>query len=153
MSAKDKGTGREQKIRIEASSGLTADEIQRMKAEAEKYKEEDQKLQERVEKLNTADTLIFSTEKQLKEYGDKIPDDKKVTIESAVAKLKEAHKNQDLDGIEVASKELNDAWQAASEDIYKAQQAAGGQQQEAPHQEEQTAADSNVTDVPYEEVK
>jgi molecular chaperone DnaK len=153
VSAKDKGTGREQKIRIEASSGLTAEEIERMKAEAEKYKEEDQKLQESVEKLNAADTLIFSSEKQLNEYGDKIPDDKKSAIESALAKLKEAHKNQDLDGVESASKELNDAWQAASQDIYNAQQAAGGQQQEAPQQQEQTNADSNVTDVPYEEVK
>jgi molecular chaperone DnaK len=156
VSAKDKGTGREQKIRIEASSGLTAEEIERMKAEAEKFKEEDQKLQERVEKLNAADTLIFSTEKQLKDYGDKIPDDKKATIEAAATKLKEAHKNQDLDAIEVASKELNDAWQAASEDIYKAQQAQGGGEQphqDAPHQEEQGGADSNVTDVPYEEVK
>jgi molecular chaperone DnaK len=156
VSAKDKGTGREQKIRIEASSGLTTEEIERMKAEAEKFKEEDQKLQDRVVKLNTADSLIFSTEKQIKEYGDKIPEDKKTTIETALAKLKEAYKNQDIDALEIASKELNDAWQAASEDLYKAQQTQGGaeqQQEEAPHQEEQTAGDSDVTDVPYEEVK
>jgi len=128
-----------------------------MKAEAEKFKEEDQKLQERVEKLNAADTLIFSTEKQLKEYGDKIPGEKKIVIETAVAKLKEAHKNQDLDALEVASKELNDAWQSASQDLYNAQQAQGGEEQhhdhDEPHQEEQSEADSNVTDVPYEEVK
>jgi molecular chaperone DnaK len=155
VSAKDKGTGREQKIRIEASSGLTTEEIERMKAEAEKFKEEDQKLQERVVKLNTADSLIFSTEKQIKEYGDKIPEDKKSAIETALVKLKEAYKNQDIDALEIASKELNDAWQTASEDMYKAQQAQGGgeQHQEAPPQEEQTAGDSDVTDVPYEEVK
>jgi len=159
VSAKDKGTGKEQKIRIEASSGLTEEEIQRMKAEAEKNAEEDKKQAERVEKLNQADTLVFSTEKQLKEYGDKIPADKKSVIESAKDKLKEAHKNQDLDAIDSATKELNDAWQAASQDIYQAQQQDGGAQSDPNAGQETTSDNTNskddgeVTDVDYEEVK
>ncbi len=161
VSAKDKGTGKEQKIRIEASSGLTEDEIQRMKAEAEKNAEEDKKQKERVEKINQADSLIFTTEKQLKEYGDKIPDEKKSVIETAKDKLKEAHKNQDLDAIDAASKELNDAWQAASQDIYQAQQeaqGAAGAKPDANDAGSQPGGDSpkddgEVTDVDYEEVK
>ncbi len=158
VSAKDKGTGKEQRIRIEASSGLTQEEIERMKAEAEKYAEEDRKQKERVEKINAADTLIFTTEKQLREYGDKIPADKKEAIEKAKDKLKEAHKNQDLDAIDKYTKELNDAWQAASQELYQAQQqaqqqasgAAGGSQ---TSDSSQPKDDGEVTDVDYEEVK
>ena len=156
VTAKDKGTGKEQKIRIEASSGLTQEEIERMKADAERNAEADRKAKERIEKINMADNMIFSTEKQLKEYGDKIPSDKKANIESAVAKLKEAHKNQDIDAIDVQLKELENAWQSASQDIYNAQQQAGGNQQtqqEPPQEQQGGGTDPGVTDVDYEEVK
>src|SRR5476651_2483259 len=126
VSAKDKATGKEQKIRIEASSGLTDAEIKKMKDEAEANAEADQKAKEEVEKLNSADALIFSTEKQLKEYGDKIPADKKGPIEDGLKKLKEAYASKDLAAIETAQTELNTAWTAASEDMYKAS-AEGGQ--------------------------
>ncbi|MFY8006973.1 MAG: molecular chaperone DnaK, partial [Sediminibacterium sp.] len=125
VSAKDKGTGKEQKIRIEAGSGLSKEEIEKMKAEAKANEATDKLAREKVEKLNQADSLIFQTEKQFKEFGDKIPADKKGAIETALNKLKEAHKNQDIAAVDAAMAEMNTAWTAASEDIYKAQQAAG----------------------------
>ena len=125
VTAKDKGTGKEQKIRIEAGSGLSKEEIEKMKNEAKANEAEDKAAREKVDKLNQADSLIFQTEKQLKEFGDKIPADKKAPIEAALNKLKEAHKNQDVAAIDAAMTEMNTAWTAASEEIYKAQQAAG----------------------------
>ena len=156
VSAKDKGTGKEQNIRVEASTGLSDDEIARMKAEAEANADKDKEAREKVDKLNAADTLVFSTEKQLKEYGDKIPTDKKEAIETAVADLKEAHKVQDIAKIDAASETLNAAWQAASQDIYAAQQAAGGAEGatadagDGGTTEDGTSED--VTDVEFEEV-
>ena len=129
VTAKDKGTGREQNIRITASTGLSKEEIEKMKAEAKANEASDKEAKEKVEKLNEADNLIFQTEKQLKEFGDKIPADKKATIESAVERLKEAHKNQDIVAIDAALAELNNAWQAASQDMYAAG-ATGNEQQE-----------------------
>jgi molecular chaperone DnaK len=157
VSAKDKGTGKEQKIRIEASSGLSDAEIEKMKREAEANAESDKKAKEEVEKLNTADSLIFQTEKQIKEYGDKIPADKKTVIESSLATLKTAHAAKDLAGIESAMEALNNAWQAASQDIYAAEQAAGANTQGAPNEGNTGGASSggsdNVQDVEFEEVK
>jgi molecular chaperone DnaK len=160
VTAKDKGTGKEQKIHIEAGSGLSKDEVEKMKAEAKANEATDKAEKEKVEKLNMADSLVFQTEKQLKEYGDKIPAEKKTAIQTAAEKLKEAHKAQDLAAIDTAMAKLNAAWTAASEDMYKATQEQGssGQgtsEQAAPKDGQgsgQTAAD-NVTDVPYEEVK
>src|SRR6187401_590684 len=162
VTAKDKGTGKEQKIRIEAGSGLTKEEVEKMKNEAKMSEASDKAEKEKIEKLNTADSLIFQTEKQLKEYGDKIPADKKTTIEAAATKLKEAHKAQDLAAIELATTELNNAWTAASQDIYNTQQqqsAGAGQQQpgaDAGGQQQQGTGNGNaenVQDVPFEEVK
>ena len=119
VSAKDKATGKEQNIRIEASSGLSKEEIDRMKAEAEANAEADKKERERVDKLNQADSMIFQTENQLKELGDKLPADKKPAIEAALQKLKDAHKAQDLAAVETATAELNAAWQAASSQMYQ----------------------------------
>jgi molecular chaperone DnaK len=159
VTAKDKGTGKEQKIRIEAGSGLTKDEIEKMKAEAKANESTDREAREKVEKINQADSLIFQTEKQLKEFGDKIPADKKAPIESALGKLREAHKSQDIAGIDAALAEMNTAWTAASEEIYKAQQAEGTQPGTGPdggpqQQQSNTGGGSeNVTDAEYEEVK
>ena len=156
VSAKDKGTGKEQKIRIEASSGLTEQEIQRMRDEAKANEEKDKAEKERVDKVNAADSNIFATEKQLKEYGDKIPADKKSAIEGALAKLKEAHKSQDIAAIEAAIAELNTAWQAASQDLYAAQQAeqqAQGAQQNPNAGQQQGGAQQQPEDVEFEEVK
>ena len=166
VSAKDKGTGKEQKIRIEASSGLTEQEIQRMRDEAKANEAKDKEERERVDKVNAADSMIFSTEKQLKEYGDKLPSDKKSAIESALGKLKEAHKAQNLADIDKYTTELNNAWQAASQDIYNAQNAAGSQAQGAADSGNAgagsagnasagsgSASGDNVTDVEFEEVK
>jgi len=156
VSAKDKGTGKEQKIRIEASSGLSDAEIERMKAEAEANAEADKKEKERVDKINAADALIFQTEKQLKEYGDKLPADKKAPIEEALASLKEAHKSQNLDAIDTEMEKLNTAWTAASEDMYKATQGAEGGAQAGPTPGADAgagAADDEVQDVDFEEVK
>jgi molecular chaperone DnaK len=157
VTAKDKGTGKEQRIRIEASSGLTDEEIKRMRDEAKMNESKDKEARERVDKLNAADGTIFQTEKQLKEYGDKIPADKRGAIESALEKLKEVHKSQNLVGVDAAQSELNNAWQAASEDIYRASQAQGGEQQQSASQDSgQGSSDSgsdNVTDVDFEEVK
>src|SRR5436190_3708794 len=158
VTAKDKGTGKEQKIRIEAGSGLTKDEIEKMKAEAKANEAADKSEKEKVDKLNQADALVFQTEKQLKEYGDKIPADKKTVIENAAQQLREAHKKQDIAGIDAAMTSLNNAWTAASEEIYKnTQQAGAGAQQEQPgngaEQQQQGTGNENVQDVPYEEVK
>jgi molecular chaperone DnaK len=159
VTAKDKGTGKEQKIRIEAGSGLSKDEIEKMKNEAKANEATDKAAREKVDKVNQADSLIFQTEKQLKEYGDKIPADKKGPIETALNKLKEAHKSQDLDAIDAASTEMNNAWTAASEELYKAtqgEQAGGGQQQPGGGQQQggnNGGGGENVTDAEYEEVK
>lgn len=155
VTAKDKGTGKEQKIHIEAGSGLSKDEVEKMKAEARANEATDKAEKEKVDKLNQADSLVFQTEKQVKEYGDKIPADKKVTIESALEKLKTAHKSQDLPAIDTAMAELNAAWTAASEDIYKGSQEAGAQPgaADAGQQNANAGKADDVTDVPYEEVK
>jgi molecular chaperone DnaK len=157
VSAKDRGTGKEQRIRIEASSGLSDDEIRRMRDEAKANAEADNQARQRVEKINTADSMIFTTEKQLKEFGDKIPADKKPAIENALSNLKEAHKSQDLNAIDKAIAELNAVWQSASEEMYKSAQATG---QDASQQtgSQQGSAGSKpgseeVTDVDFEEVK
>src|SRR5690349_16921689 len=128
VSAKDKGTGKEQKIRIEAGSGLSKEEIEKMKTEAKAHEAEDKSAREKIDKLNQADSLIFQTEKQLKEFGDKVPADKKAPIEAALTKLKDAHKSQDVAAVDAAMNEMNQAWTAASEEIYKAQQAGGAAQ-------------------------
>jgi molecular chaperone DnaK len=156
VSAKDKGTGKEQRIRIEASSGLSDDEIKKMKDEAKMNEEADKKAKETVDKLNAADSMIFQTEKQLKEFGDKLPADKKEPIEKALADLKEAHKSQNLEAIDKAMEDMNTHWQAASEEIYKSQQAQGGPQAGQPGDqgsEQQGNGDDEVTDVDFEEVK
>ncbi|WP_219224161.1 molecular chaperone DnaK [Pedobacter antarcticus] len=155
VSAKDKATGKEQKIRIEASSGLTDEEIKRMKEEAEQNADADRIAKEEADKINSADALIFSTEKQLKEFGDKLAADKKAPIEAGLAKLQAAHAARNFADIDAAQEELQTAWNAASEDMYKAGQdgaaAEGGADQAANGQ----AADGgdNVTDVDFEEVK
>ena len=156
VTAKDKGTGKEQNIRIEAGSGLSKDEVEKMKAEAKANESSDKEAREKVEKVNQADSLIFQTEKQLKEFGDKIPADKKGPIEAGLNKLKEAHKQQDIAGIDTAMAELNTAWTAASEEIYKAQQTGATASNNAgPEQEQQgsKADGDNVTDAEFEEVK
>ncbi len=158
VTAKDKGTGKEQKIRIEAGSGLTKEEIEKMKSEAKANESTDKEAREKVEKINHADSLIFQTEKQIKEYGDKIPEDKKGPIETALNKLKEAHKTQDIAQIDAAVAEMNTAWTAASEEIYKATQgdanAAGGPGAGGPQSNGGGSnAGENVTDAEFEEVK
>lgn len=156
VSAKDKGTGKEQNIRIEASSGLSDADIERMKKEAEANAEADKNEKEKIDKLNGADTLVFSTEKQLKEYGDKIPDDKKSAIENAKEELKKAHAAQDLTAIDVHTEALNKAWEAASQDLYNAQQASGGSNTNATDNASENndeSAGENVEDVEFEEVK
>jgi len=161
VSAKDKGTGKEQRIRIEASSGLNDEEIRRMREEAKANEASDKAAREKVDKINAADSMIFQTEKQLKEFGDKIPADKKAPIETALASLREAQKSQDPDAIDKALASLNTAWQAASEDMYKAGQ---GAQQAGPQDGQQSGGatgqqgggsgpDEQVTDVDFEEVK
>jgi molecular chaperone DnaK len=157
VSAKDKGTGKEQKIRIEASSGLSDDEIKRMRDEAKANEEADKKEKERIDKVNVADSMIFSTEKQLKEYGDKLSADKKASIEAALGKLKDAHKSQDLTAIDAATAELNSSWQAASEELYKAMNDQPNAQGNADAAGQQStgnqSGDKEVTDVDFEEVK
>ena len=161
VSAKDKGTGKVQSIRIEASSGLSEDEVKRMKAEAAANAEADKKEKERIDKLNQADSMIFQTEKQLKELGDKLPADKKSQIEAALGKLKEAHTAQDIAAVDAAMNELNSVFQAASQEMYNAGGAQGGAQA-GPNFGGQQAGDNanngnngkdNVTDVDFEEVK
>lgn len=154
VSAKDKGTGKEQKIRIEAGSGLSKEEVEKMKAEAKANEAADNEARTRVEKLNQADSLIFQTEKQFKEFGDKIPADKKGAIETALSKLKEAHKNQDIPAVDAAMAEMNTAWTAASEDIYKAQQEAGAQPgADAGAASGDATKSDTVEDAQFEEVK
>ncbi|HUX97088.1 MAG TPA: molecular chaperone DnaK [Bacteroidales bacterium] len=158
VAAKDRGTGKEQRIRIEASSGLTDNEIKRMRDEAQANAEADKQAREKVEKLNTADSMIFTTEKQLKEFGDKLPEDKKPAIEDALTKLKEAHKAQDIDAIDKALAELNSVWQVASEEMYKTAQNTTGEPSSQPDADQagpQSSKGGNdeVTDVDFEEVK
>ena len=162
VTAKDKGTGKSHNIRIEAGSGLSKEEIEKMKNEAKANEATDREAKEKIEKINQADSLIFQTEKQLKEYGDKIPADKKGPIESALTKLKEAHKTQDIAAIDSAVTEMNTAWTAASEELYKASQGAGaeggapqgdGQQQQGGNGEQHGHGTENVTDAEFEEVK
>lgn len=153
VTAKDKATGKEQSIRIEASSGLSDEEIKRMKAEAEANADADKKAKERIEKLNQADSMIFQTEKNLKEFGDKLPADKKSQIEAALGKLKEAHQKQDLDSIDSAMNELNTVFQAASQDMYNAGAGQQTAQQPGPDQSSQKKPGDDVTDVDFEEVK
>jgi len=152
VTAKDKATGKSQNIRIEASSGLSEEEIKRMKTEAEANAEADRRTKEEAEKINQADSLIFNTEKQLKEFGEKIPADKKTAIQSSLDQLKEVHKNRDLSGIDMAISNLNAAWEAASKEMYAASQPG-----EAPQPGAQTGSTSQggdgVTDVDFEEVK
>ena len=157
VSAKDKATGKEQAIRIEASSGLSQDEINRMKAEAEQNAENDKKERERVDKLNQADSMIFQSENQLKEIGDKIPADKKPAIEQALQQLKDAHKSGDIAAIDNAIAALNAAWQTASEQMYQqgqqAQPGADAGQQYQGGQQSQTNPNDDVQDADFEEVK
>jgi len=156
VSAKDKGTNKEQNIRIEASSGLTEEEIQKMKNEAEANAEADKVAKEKADKINEADGMIFQTEKQLKEFGDKLSDDKKKPIEAALEELKKAYETKEIDTIQPALDKINEAWKVASEEMYKAQaeaQQAGG----APNQEGEPATNAtegdDVQDVDFEEVK
>jgi molecular chaperone DnaK len=158
VTAKDKATNKEQSIRIEATTGLTDEEIRRMRDEAAANAESDKQAKERVEKLNHADSLIFQTEKQLKEFGDKLPADKKGPIEAAFAKLKDAYKAQDIEGIDAATAELNTVFQAASQEMYNASSAQGQGAQAGPQggqssQQQGPKGDGEVTDVDFEEVK
>lgn len=160
VTAKDKGTGKEQSIKIEAGTGLSKEDIERMKAEASANEEEDKKARERVEKLNGADQMIFQTEKQLKEFGEKLPDEKKGAIESGLQQLRDAHKAEDLDGIEKATEALTAAWNAASQEMYQAQQqdgatadaGAGADAGDASTGDGDGGAD-DVQDVEFEEVE
>src|SRR5687767_4407040 len=158
VTAKDKGTGKSHNIRIEAGSGLSKEEIEKMKQDAKANEATDKEAKEKIEKINQADSLVFQTEKQLKEYGEKIPAEKKTVIGTAAAKLKEAHKVQDIAAIDTSMAELNAAWTAASQDMYNATQQEGAAQpgaEQQPHTDGTgaKAGEDNVTDVPYEEVK
>ncbi len=162
VSAKDKATGKEQAIRIEASSGLSQDEINRMKAEAEQNAENDKKERERIDKMNQADSMIFQTENQLKEIGDKIPAEHKPAIENALQQLKDAHKSGDIAAIDNAMNALNQAWQTASQQMYQGAQAGpqpGADQQQGPFYNQQAGGqqqapkDENIQDADFEEVK
>ena len=150
VSAKDKATGKEQNIKIEASSGLSDEEIERMKQEAEANADADKKVKEEADKINAADGMIFQTEKQLKEFGEKLSDDKKKPIEEALESLKKAHESKDLEAIDKAMETINTAWTAASEEMYKASQE---QQAGAENTEATPSGDDEVTDVDFEEVK
>lgn len=154
VSALDKGTGKQQQIRIEASTGLSKEEVERMKAEAAANADADKATRERVDKLNAADSLAFESEKQLKEVGDKIPAEEKARIEQAIRDLRDAHKREDMNAIEAASKSLNDAWAAASSHIYQAGQNPGGPDMSGNGSTETNGArqTEDVTDVEYEEV-
>ncbi len=162
VTAKDKGTGKEQSIRIEASTGLSKEEVEKMKAEAKANEATDKAEKEKIEKLNAADSMIFQSEKQLKEFGEKIPAEKKTVIENALATLKTAHQNKDVDGCDAALKTLSDAWQSASQDMYAQTQAntsstadgnANGETNANANDDTDGKQDANVTDVPFEEVK
>ena len=154
VTAKDKGTGKEQKVTIQGGSGLSKEEVEKMKNDAKAHEAEDKAAKEKIEKINQADSLIFQTEKQLKEYGEKIPAEKKAPIETALEKLKEAHKSQDVAAIDTASAEMNAAWATASEDMYKDTQGAA-QPEGQPQGEQPQGGDAgeNVTDAEFEEVK
>jgi molecular chaperone DnaK len=151
VSAKDKATGKEQNIKIEASSGLSDEEIEKMKKEAEANADADSKVKETADKINAADGMIFQTEKQLKEFGEKLSDDKKKPIEDALAELKKAHESKDLDAIDTAMETINTAWTAASEEMYKASQETEANPADGAEASENTTDD--VTDVEFEEVK
>jgi molecular chaperone DnaK len=154
VSAKDKASGKEQSIRIEASSGLSKDEIEKMKQEAEANADADKKAKERVDKLNQADSMIFQTEKQLKEFGDKLSADKKAPIESALEELRKAHQSQEITAIDAAMERINEAWKNASEELYKAQQEGGADgAQGATGGSANSGEAADVTDVEFEEVK
>ena len=155
VSAKDKATGKEQKIRIEASSGLSDEEIQKMKKEAEANADADNKAKETADKINSADAMIFQTEKQLKDYGDKLSDDKKKPIEDSLKELKKAHESKDLALIDSAMEKINEAWKNASEQMYKATQEAGGNtgNPNPEANEKKSESSDDVTDVDFEEVK
>jgi molecular chaperone DnaK len=153
VTAKDKATGKEQNIRIEASSGLTEQEIEKMKKDAEANAEADAKAKETVDKLNSADAMIFQTEKQLKEFGDKLSDDKKKPIEEALEELKKSYESKDLEKIDPALEKINEAWKAASEEMYKAQQNQQGGQAEQSADNNSNESSDNVEDVDFEEVK
>ncbi len=160
VSAKDKATGKSQNIRIEASSGLSEEEIKKMKSEADANAEKDKKIKEEIEKINAADSMIFQTEKQLKEFGEKLPADKKEPIEKGLSQLKEAHKNKNIEEIDAAMAALNTAWQAASSEMYQASQGqaegqAGAEEKKSEEGKEgkDKGEDGDVTDVDFEEVK
>jgi len=152
VTAKDKGTGKEHNIRIEASSGLTDDEIKKMKADAEANADADKAAKEIAEKINGADAMIFQTEKQLKEFGDKLSDDKKGPIEAALGELKKAHESKDIAQIDAAMEKINEAWKTASEEMYKAEQEATQKMHDEPEIKDEKSGD-NVQDVDFEEVK
>ena len=153
VSALDKGTNKSHEIRIEASSGLSEEEIEKMKQEAEANADADKNAKETAEKINAADGMIFQTEKQLKEFGDKLSDDKKGPIEAALVELKAAHESKDLSQIDAAMEKINEAWKVASEEMYKAQQEAGANHGAEQAQPEGSAEGDNVEDVDFEEVK
>lgn len=154
ISAKDKGTGKQQSIKIEASSGLSDEEIQRMKAEAEANAEADNKKREEIELINKADSTIFQTERQLKEYGDKIPADKKQPIEDALAELKKEFDSRNIENLQAAMDKLNNVFQAASQDMYNAANAQGAENTGGADQSQGSGnAEDEVTDVDFEEVK
>src|SRR5690606_35424283 len=152
VSAKDKGTGKEQKIRIEASSGLTDAEIQKMKQEAQANAENDKKVREHTEKINQADSLIFQTEKQMKEYGDKLSEPNKTAINGALGKLRESHKRQDISRIDPAIASLNTSWQADATDMYQASGQQPGAEAGGESAEPKAGGADNVSDVEFEEV-
>jgi molecular chaperone DnaK len=155
VSALDKATNKSQDIRIEASSGLTEEEIEKMKKEAEANADADKKVKEEAEKLNSADQMIFQTEKQLKEFGDKLSDDKKAPIESALEELKKAHESKNLDAIDKSLEAINEAWKNASEEMYKAQAEASNANKDGadPTPSEESKGGDDVQDVDFEEVK
>ena len=153
VSALDKGTNKSHEIRIEASSGLSEEEIEKMKQEAEANADADKNAKETAEKINAADGMIFQTEKQLKEFGEKLSDDKKGPIEAALVELKAAHESKDLSLIDAAMEKINEAWKVASEEMYKAQQEAGANPEAEQGQPEASAQGDDVEDVDFEEVK
>jgi molecular chaperone DnaK len=155
VTALDKATKKSKDIRIEASSGLTEEEIEKMKKEAEANADADKKVKEETEKLNSADQMIFQTEKQLKEFGDKLSDDKKSPIESALEELKKAYEAKNLEAIDKALETINEAWKNASEEMYKTQAEAGGASADAgaPQPDAEAKGEDDVQDVDFEEVK
>jgi molecular chaperone DnaK len=152
VSAKDKGTGKEQKIRIEASSGLTDQEIERMRNEAKANEDADRTAKERIDKLNAADSMIFQTEKQLKEYEGKLSEGNRTALQTALDDLKKAHQVQDLGGIDAAMAALNTAWQAASQEMYSAGPQGATPTDDSSQNQGSSADGSTVTDVDFEEV-